>query len=218
MITLPLVTDWNVCTPTLFRFLKREYVDAFFNDGSLRISSFSKFHKHEDEQRLDRSEGKTMFVHRTNQGGGQTIEAWATHGISAYVLCATMRWDKDLMRSFNCDSYIRINNSTNFGMAIARQIPGLAASFEGPCLYQNMKIIEQDLGYINIDRFTNKAMLNDFIVSRMAQYPLFLKEKSFAHQVEYRYIWVVRNKESDYLDIKVSDAIQFCTKPSELTE
>ena len=103
-------------------------------------------------------------------------------------------------------------------MAVARQIPGLVASFEGPCLYQHMKIVEQDLGYIDVNRFKNKAMLDDFIVSRMAHYPLFLKDKSFAHQAEYRYIWVVRNKESDYLDVKVPDAIQFCTKPGELTE
>jgi hypothetical protein len=83
-----------------------------------------------------------------------------------------------------------------------------------------MKIIEQDLGYIDINQFRDpenpdkirKKMLNNFILSRMAHYPLFLKKKSFAHQVEYRYIWIVREKEVDYLDIKVPEAIQFCGK------
>jgi hypothetical protein len=224
MIKLPIVTDWNICTPNLFRFIDSEYVDSFFKEGSLRLSSFSQFHKHKDEQRLDKNEGRTMFVHRTNQGGGQTITAWATHGVLAYVLCAAMRYDKNLMESFGCNSYFRISNSTNFGMAIARQIPGLVAAFEGPCLYQDKKIIEQDLGYIDINQFKNpqgqirKEVLNDFIVSMMAHYPLFLKEKSFAHQVEYRYVWIVKNKESDFLDIKVPEALQFCEKPNELTE
>jgi len=226
MIKLPIVTDWNICTPNLYRFLDQEYVDAFFKDGSLRLSSFAQFHKHEDEQRLDKKEGKTMFVHRTNQGGGQTITAWATHGVSAYVLCAAMRYDKSLMDTFGCNSYFRITNSTNFGMAVARNIPGLVNAFEGPCLYQDMKIIEQDLGYIDVNKFRDpenpanirKEMLNDFILSRMEHYPLFLKEKSFAHQVEYRYLWIVRNKEADYLDIKVPEAIQFCEKESELTK
>ena len=225
MIKLPMVTDWNICTPNLYRFLDQEYVDAFFKDGSLRLSSFSQFHKHEDEQRLDEKEGKTMFVHRTPQGGGQTITAWATHGINAYVLCAAMRYDKSLMEAFGCNSYFRINNSTNFGMAIARNIPGLVNAFEGSCLYQDMKIIEKDLGYINVNQFKdpenpaniNKEMLNNFILSRMEHYPLFLKEKAFAHQVEYRFIWVVKNKEADYLDIKVPEAIQFCSKENELT-
>ena len=224
MIKLPMVTDWNICTPNLFRFLNSEYVDSFFKEGSLRISSFSQFHKHEDEQRLDKNEGSTMFVHRTSQGGGQTITAWSTHGVRAYVLCAAMRYDKSLMELFGCNSYFRITNSTNFGMAIARQIPGLVAAFEGPCLYQDKKIIEQDLGHININQFKDpqgqirKEMLNDFIVSKMAHYPLFLKEKSFAHQVEYRYVWIVKNKESDFLDIKLPEAVQFCEKPNELTE
>jgi hypothetical protein len=134
MIKFPLVTDWNICTPSLFRFLDQEYVDSFFKEGSLRLSSFSRFHKHNDEQRLDKKEGRTMFVHRTNQGGGQAITARATHGVNAYVLCITMRYDKSLIESFGCNSCFRITNSTNFGMAIARHIPGLKSAFEGPCL------------------------------------------------------------------------------------
>jgi hypothetical protein len=226
MIKLPLITDWNICTPTLFRFLESEFVDSFFKDGSLRLSSFANFKKHKDEQRLDVKEGKTMFVHRTNQGGGQTITAWATHGVNAYVLCAAMRYDKELMKSFNCDSYIRINNSTQFGMAVARHIPGVIAAFEGHCLYQEMKIVEQDIGYIDINQFRdpknpenlNKQALNNFIVSRMQHYPLFLKEKSYAHQSEYRFVWITRNKINDFLDLKVPEAVQYCTKPNSVNE
>jgi len=89
-----------------------------------------------------------------------------------------------------------------------------------------MKIIERDLVYIDIDKFKDpenpekikKESLNNFILSRMEHYPLFLKERSFAQQVEYRFIWVVRNKEVEFLDIKVPEAIQFCEKESELTK
>ena len=226
MITLPLVTDWHICTPHLFRYMPKQYVDQFFEDGSIRLSSFSQFHKHEDEQRLDENEGRTMFVHRTNQNGGQTITAWATHGLSAYVLCAAMRHDKDLMDAFECDSYFRVTNSTGFGMAIARKIPGLVAAFEGPCIYQDKKIIEQDLSYIDFNQFReresseeiNKAAIENFINSKMAHLPLFLKAKSFAHQIEYRYVWVVRDKNADYLDIKAPDSRMFCVRPNELTD
>lgn len=226
MIKIPLITDWNICTPTLFRFLEKEYVDAFFKEGSLRLSSFSKFHTHEDEQRLDKTEGKTMFVHRTFLNGGQTLTARATHGVNAYVLSASMRYDKELMKTFNRDSYIRIKDTTGFGMAIARQIPGLIKAFESPCLYQDMKIITADLGFIDINQFRdsqnpaqlNKELISDFIDSKMQHYPLFLKSKAYAHQVEYRIVWITRDKTPDYLDIKAPDAIQFCEKPNSLNE
>jgi hypothetical protein len=224
MIKLPIITNYNICTPTLFRFLDTKYSELFFKDGSLRLSSFSKFKKHTDEQRFDDKEGKSFFVHRTSHNGGQSITARATHGINAYVLCATMRCDKGLMNSFNSNSYIRINNSTQFGMAIAKHIPGLISAFEGPCLYQDKKIIDKDLGYINLNRFTNpntkevdKNAINDFLVSKMGHYPLFLKEKSFAHQSEYRFVWITRQKETDSIDIKVPEAIKFCDEPNELT-
>lgn len=218
--------DWNICTPTLFRYLPSSYVDAFFGDGSLRLSSFETFGQHEDEQRLDVREGKTYFVHRTNQGGGQTIEAWATHGTHAYVLSSSMLCDQELMEAFGCDSYIRINDSTKFGMAVSHHIPSFVAGFEGPCLYQGKKIIERDLGFIDIKRFRDpdnpdqirRDLLNDFIISRMRHFPFFLKERSYSHQVEYRFVWVVGDRIGDYLDVKVPEAVQFCGRPSELTE
>lgn len=226
MITLPIVTNWNICTPNLFRFMQQGHVDSFFDDGSLRISSFTQFGKHEDEQRLDKEEGRSMFVHRTSQGGGQTIIARTTHGTKAYVLCTAMRYDKNLMESFGCDSYLRITNTVGFGMAVARQIPGLAAGFEGPCLYQGKKIVHRDSGHIDTSQFRdpenqkllNKPKMEDFVDSKVEHYPLFLKDSSFAHQVEYRYVWIMRSKESDFIDIKVPEARQFCEEPNELTE
>jgi len=242
MIRLPLLlSEWGICTPTLFRFMDSKYVDAFFADGSLRISSFSKFHKHADEQRLDKGEGKTMFVHRTNQRGGQTITAWTIQGANAYVLSTSMRHDQDLLHSFNSDSYIRIKDSSAFGMAIARHIPHLVAGFEGACLYQERKIIKRDLGYIDLNQFqdpqnplpvidqkeipysglplpSNNPKLTDYILSQLGHYSMFLKDKIFAHQSEYRFIWVTANNTEDYLDIKVPEAIQFCEKPSLITE
>lgn len=54
MIKLPVVTaEWNICTPSLFRFLDKEYVNAFFKDGTLRISSFAQFRKYKDVQSQD---------------------------------------------------------------------------------------------------------------------------------------------------------------------
>jgi hypothetical protein len=224
MIALQISSPWNVCTPTLFRFLEKQFVDQFFQDGTLRLSTFDKFKKHEDEQRLGKQEGKITFVHRTSQRGGQTLEAFAAHGQNAYVLCGAMRFENELMDAFNCDSYIRINDPTKFGMAISKHLPGFIAGFEGPCLYQANKIIEKDLGYIDLNSFKTQTgqvdmnKLQSFINHHMSFYPYFLKDKSYSHQMEYRLLWLTSSETNDYIDIKAPEAIQFCSMPSNLTE
>lgn len=226
MITLPLTTAWNICTPHLFRYMPEEFVNNFFEDGSIRLSSFTQFHSHEDEQRLDKREGKAMFVSTTQKNGGQTVQVHTKPELNAYVLCTTMIHDSSLMDSFKCDSYIKIMDSTNFGMAVARHIPGVLASFEGPCIYQYRKIIEQDLGYIKMNQFNdtdnpkhiNVKALNNFILKKMGHLSLFLKDKSFSHQSEYRYVWLVSNKETDFIDIKVPEIREICTPPNPLTD
>jgi len=228
MITLPIVTaEWNICTPVLFRFMDGKYVDAFFEDGSLRLSSFAVFRNHKDEQRLDEVEGRLMFVHKTEQGGGQTIEAQVNYSaMNLYVFSTSMRCDSALMTAFKSDSYIRINDSTKFGIEIAKHIPGVVRAFEGPCLYQTNKIMSLDSGYIDIGQFRDPRYpqnirvdrLKNFVSSKARHYPLFLKHKSYAHQSEYRFVWLTNNTTEDFLDIKVPGAIQFCEKPSSLTE
>lgn len=226
MITIPITYPWHVCTPVVFRFLPEQYVSQFFQDGSLRLSSFSQFTKHSDEQRLDASEGKTMFISRTKQQGGQTLEAQAVHGHNAYILCGSIRYDEELSGAFGCDSYIRINNPTEFGAKVARHVPGLVAGAEGMCLYQRMKIIERDLGYIDLKQFSdpkapskiNMERLTRFINDQMKHYPFFLKDSSFSHQVEYRFVWITSSPVQDYLDIKVPEVISVCDRPNSLTE
>lgn len=172
---------------------------------------------------FDVREGQIFFLGRA---GSQTMTAWATVGINAYIFSATMRFDKTLMESFGYDSYFRIENCTKFGIAISKHIPGLISGFEGPCLYQDKKIIERDIGIIDVNQFKDSQnpgivredVLKSFILSRLGHFPVFLKHKSYEHQVEYRFAWPVKGIVSDYLDIKVPEAIQFCRKPNELTE
>jgi hypothetical protein len=224
MITLPIVTNWNICTPVLYRYLDSKYVDAFFKDGSLRLSSFAQFKKHSDEQRLDQFEGKTTFVHSTQQNGGQTIESYSTQGTDSYVLSTSMRFDPKIMNDFKTNSYIRINDPTSFGMAVSRRIPSFVAGFEGPCLYQSNKIIQKDLGYIDLDKFKrqdgqiNIELVKNFIFSNMKHFGCFLKDKIYETQSEYRFIWFILNDTADYLDIQVPEAIPYCEKPNQLTE
>ncbi|MBL7644997.1 MAG: hypothetical protein JNK74_02295 [Candidatus Hydrogenedentes bacterium] len=166
-----------------------------------------------------------MFVSRTHANGGQTIEAFADHGMNAYVLCTTMKFDKTGQANFATDSYIRIGHSTNFGIEVSRQIPGLVAGFEGPCLYQEKRIIEQDLGWVDPEWLRGPSTnptpsgtrLEEFPLSRMGHLPFFLKEGSFAHQVEYRFVWIVNYEPREHLDVKAPNARLHCQSPNGLT-
>lgn len=227
-ISLPIVCGtWNVCTPTLFRYMDKKFVDDFFKDGSIRISSFDMFHKHVDEQRLDKGEGRLMFVHNTkegNEGKGQAITSWILYDKKAFVFSTCVKYDKSLQNQFNASSYLRIKDSTRFGIAIAKKIPGLTVAFEGFCLYQEKKIFLEDFGFINIEQFYDEQKnldiekLRQFIVGNARHYPLFMKDKSFENQVEYRFVWLTNVTPTDYIDIKVPEAINYCAPPNELTE
>jgi len=71
---MPLVRPWRIRRPYVFRYLEKQFVDAFFESGSLRLSSFAKFSRHKDEQRFDPDEGYGMVFHRNHEGTGQTLE------------------------------------------------------------------------------------------------------------------------------------------------
>jgi hypothetical protein len=217
MLKMPLfISEWTVCTPAAFRFIDAQYVDAFFADGSLRVSSFARFAKYPDEQRFDDDEGKTYFVHRTTQRGGQTISAVTTQGINAYVLCTAMNCNAENKEAFG-PSYFRIGDTTAFGTAIARHIPNLVAGFEGPCMYQNKKIIVRDVGYIDLDQFKDPTsgqvdmqLVSDFVFGQLQHYGVFLKAATFRNQAEYRFVWLTRGPAQEYLDLKVPEARTVC--------
>lgn len=217
MIKIPFTTEWNVHTPTVYRYLEAEFVEAFFADGTLRLSSFERFSKHEDEQRLDAAEGEYTFVHLTQDQGGQTIYANGRITMNAFVLCATMYHSKSLMDAFKCTSYIRINDTTKFAAAVAKRLPGLRRGFEGPCLYQSKKTIQRDLGYLDPAQIKSKQDAERIVHNAMEQFPLFLKDATFLHQSEYRFLWDVFSH-SEYIDLKVPEARQFCSEPNSLIE
>jgi hypothetical protein len=224
-IKIPILSEWNVCTPSVFRFLNLEYVDEFFKDGSLRINSISRFQKHSDEQRRDRGEGIQLFVHNTNENGGQAITTWVKVE-KAYVLSCTMQFDSGLMKRFNTDSYIRINETTSFGSVVARHIPGFKVGFEGHCLYQDKKISLFDAGFIdtkpfldpNIPEEVRASSVEQFVFSNLRHIPYFLKDKRYRHQCEYRFVRITGDETPDYIDIKVPEALQFCEKQNPLLE
>src|SRR5262249_8831161 len=147
---------WNICGPVVYRYMEKpEFVEQFFADGSLRLASIEKFRKHEDERRLDSAEGWALFVHSTEERGGQAFTMWTGFGQDGYVLCTSARSDVEIRRKFG-DSYIEISDPMQFGIAVAKRIPGILAGYEGSCRYVERRSIRVDLGYIDFETLKNE--------------------------------------------------------------
>jgi len=218
------LSTWTVATPQPYRYLDREYVEAFFSDGSLRLSSFAKFAQHEDELRRDEHEGATSVIVRANQGEMKTIAAFMQMGYNAYVLCASSYFSDDLMRRFGCDSFLRVNNTTEFANAVSRHIPGFVHGTEGMCIYEenpgilrdvetgwsmNQEEIDGELTYDPADL----QRIKDHLQQTAGLLPVFLKNAVFAEQAEYRMLWFTQSMAEEVLTIRVPEARQFCTPP-----
>jgi hypothetical protein len=213
---------YNVHPPLIFRYIDSKYVDEFFKDGSLRLSSFLKFGMHKDEQRLDKKEGKLIFSTRSPENGGQTVMAEVSMGHDAYVLCTTAIHTEKLMKDFKCDSYIRINNSHLFGAAIAKAVTGIRYAFECFCFYHTTKVWLSDGMHFDFEK--NRLPDGSYAMEPFADYllrgagirPYLIKNKEYAHQCEYRFVWITNKEADEHIDLKVPEAIQYCSRPSAL--
>jgi len=215
---------WTVATPQPYRYLDREYVEAFFRHGTLRLSTFSKFAQHKDELRRDEHEGVTGVVVRANQGEMKTIAARVQMGYDAHILCSSSYFSEDLMRRFGCDSYFRINDTTGFANAVSRHIPGFTHGAEGMCVHEEDPGILRDveMGWTMTQEEVNGQLtydpgdlqrIRDYLQQAAGLLPVFLKKAVFAEQAEYRMVWFTPAMADGFLTITVPEARQFCTPP-----
>ena len=212
---------WTIATPPLFRYLPEEFVSVFMQSGAIRLSTFAKFRRHTDEQRLDLDEGKSTFLHRTKKNGGQSVVARLNHGMNAYVLSTTMRHSPQLMSEFGCDSFFRINDSTAFGISIAKKLEGVVGGLEGQCIYQTSKVIERDLGFLELpppvdqpDWKVDRAAISTLALQQASHFPLLMKHSFYQLQFEYRLVWIMRDEIGEHIDIEVPEAIGYCSGPN----
>jgi hypothetical protein len=226
MPTRPLSSNdkWFLAAPNLYRYMSDRWVRSFFRDGSLRLSSFALFRRHADEQRLDTHEGLASIWQSVTAPDGRpmTMRVDLEGGSHGYVLCAAMRHDPVLMNAFQCDSYIRIWNTTKFGESVAKCLPGFVRGVEGPCLYQAQRaVVARSDGsrppVVPASLKTREEVgewARRVAIRNAEHYLLFLKHTSYAHQSEYRMLWFVDSPVTGHIDIKAPDAREFCTPPS----
>lgn len=222
-IAVQLLKEWRIRRPYVYRYMKKEFVDLFFEQGILRLSSFSKFSKHEDEERLDAQEGRGIIENIDHSGTGQTTMVVMGQGHDAYVLCGAIKHSTDLAQAFCVDSGFRINDTTAFGCAIANAIPGFKGGLEGSCIYAKERIVKRAAGQIELDSMRISPEGKELDMGKMfaaisdlaGDDLLFLKQKQYEHQCEYRLIWAAAHAQ-EFIDIACPEARDACTRFEDL--
>lgn len=211
---------WQIVRPRVFRYLPQRYVDAFFDDGTLRLSSFSQFAKHADEERKDGAEGKGI---RAGLGEKATVMMVTARGSDFYVLCGSLIFSKQMQETFQgADGSFVIDDTVNFAGAIARALSGFKGGMEGPAIYQDDPTIRRDLGATSLEDMMDAHKNPDGTIS-MDMLPqlqgqvggmeeFFTKSSRYANQSEYRLLWGIDGEVPDFIDLKVPAARQFCRK------
>lgn len=206
--------SWRLIQPSVYRYLPLRHVDAFFDTGSLKLSSFQQFALHVDEARQDREEGTAQT---TVLSPKQTIFAGTSSGHNMLVLCASLHLSKRVMAAFSdCDTAIQINDVPGFANAVSRQLAGFRSGLSGHCIYG---------GHL-VTRHVSKAPFElpedgggvdgNKLLAAMAEVganeDLFLKDRRYEYQAEYRMLWEMDRRPPPSLILECPEARQFCRK------
>jgi len=213
-IHVPFATSWEVRLPVVTRYLPKEYVDAFFRDGSLRLSSFAAFRQHPDENQGDDREGLPQVESESPNSKGVFL---GVVGQECYILCGTVIENPVLEGSFHSKHGFRILDTVAFAHCIAQDVPRFAGGMEGPCMYRANTAMQG----VTHEPFRPPGPQDDpeefgarlhAQQSDLARGALFIKSPRYAHQSEYRMLWFANGTAREYLDIKCSNALRHCTR------
>jgi len=212
------VRPWQVITPSVIRYLENVHVDAFFEKGSLRLSTFKRFRQYPCEQRGDLGEGR-IAMEIKNQISHHTMVA--VNGQESYILCGSTIQSIDVMKKFDgAECGINIKNPISFADAVARKISGFVGGFQGACMYTDDRTVRRNnVSDMKFPPPDNEPKMEKwveeyekYLVQQNANESFLLKSMRHADQFEYRFVWFADGFEEDYIDIQCPEAIQFCEK------
>lgn len=223
-LNLPVSKPLHLKLPVVYRYLDPEFVDLFFNKGILRISSFEHFREYPDEIRGDKSEGGGS-VHGRNEKEKFSYVLMTQVGSNGYMMSASLVDSDELRSEFETEECFRIHDPINFAAAISNALLGVAQLYVGFCNYQDRRTIEKTTEGISKDDLSDgngnliiggpgMAKIHSNLIGNGTDL-MFLKEKKYQTQSEFRFIWTINTKFFDmnkWIDVKCPEAIQYCER------
>ena len=140
---------WHILKPKVYRYMYKEFVDNFFKDGSLRLSSFQNFAEHSNEKLKDTGEGREINrLALGSEGNDGEVYSVISFGSNAYVLCGSTNYTNDVYEIFSNKSIemecIKIHNTTAFCESVSSSLLGFTVGNEGMVIYNNNGILTKD--------------------------------------------------------------------------
>lgn len=189
----------------MVRYIQGQYVEDFFKDGTLRLSSFAACRGSRDSERGDWSEGRFEGMI------GNIATAAFAH--PAWVLCVSAVESHEMARKFGANAGIRIISPLKFAEAVARCVDGFQGGCLGPCTYRDGNFDQRAMPTPHFDerRPEESIAAIDRAVNRTASDSLFIKGLRYEGQAEWRFIWEFIGPQSDeYLPIRCPEALAHC--------
>lgn len=215
LVHLNLAQQWSIASPFVYRYEDQQWIDQFFETGTIRLSTFAKFSKYQDEVRGDTAEGSGFCYGETPDN--KSVGIVQSQGLNALVLCCTHRLSRDMRDKFGRDSAFQIMNTVAFASEISRQLLGFRQGLEGSCIYRDGRTIKRSINFSMKDLEDangNIELGSLFDIGRAlggAELVL-LKDKKYEDQAEYRLMWTVDEIDGDFVDVKAPLARQYCRK------
>jgi hypothetical protein len=224
MINLQIGKPLDIYLPNIYRYMDKKYIDLFFEKGILRISSIKKFKEYPDEIRGDKNEGNGSVTGTTDTSGFQ-FHVMSNTGSDAYMLCGSIIDSDSIRKIFDTETCFRIVKPLDFSVAVSNAILGFKQSFQGFCNYREHRMIKKLIPGMDINDFTGpegtiiiggqkgNQRTNEILGNGIDL--MFLKDKKYQDQCEYRFVWTINTQfyqMADYIDIECKEAVQFCEK------
>jgi hypothetical protein len=213
-LSLSFARPWSIQLPVVSRYLEEEYVDSFFREGKLRLSSFRAFREHTDEQRGDQFEGR---VSAEIHGPNVRHSVIAVNGEAAFILCASLVENRRMEASFSTAACIRILDVVAFADMVSRRVPGFVGGFQGNCVYRDDTTLRKQNSQQFVPPSAGEdpgkwATEQDRFVAKQTSEGFFYKRLRYAHQNEYRFIWFAEGNEAKELFVTCPEAVRFCER------
>ena len=227
----------NISTyePFIYRFFnKEEYVDRFFNNGELLISTFKRCQSIEIKNRQDKYENQNKIIIKD---GEYTIEIVVGFNFETLLFCTSLAQENVYNNKCSIEFGFKINRPAEFLDVLTRALVTKGIKIyeilKGPCVYNNKQIELNATGSGFADKIIsdNKKGIVDFgptmeYISGHAQNHILMnKPTNYSFENEYRYIWKLISpitKDSVTDDIKINpdgsiiiqvpELIQFCER------
>jgi hypothetical protein len=212
--------DLSMQRPILYRYENDVFIDKFFKNGKLLISTFHNYKSYPDNQIGDIFEGisETLETHVDKESLKLFAHSHSMTGENAYCFCTSTILDPALFGEFKRNSVFRITNAYCFMDEICKALK-LSEVLSGHCEYLRLRIPKQKIANIGIGFVptNNLESSETFPIANLYDNNemLFIKRIKYQLQCEYRMIWKTDHTVKDPIEIDCHKASQFCEMISE---